>query len=132
VTLPKPMTSGAKADGRLGEQDFAYLPEEDVYRCRAGERCRIAIQTKKTARCCGATGPPHVKIVRSNRSVRQGQSGESRDGSMSICLKPCSSALMQTRKPCVGVERQSSIVRHDEGPHGSDALPHQNASKSGR
>ena len=38
VTLPKPMTSGAKYDGRFGKQDFVYLPEEDVYRCPAGER----------------------------------------------------------------------------------------------
>ncbi len=38
VTLPKPLTSGAKAEGRFGKQDFAYLPEEDVYRCPAGER----------------------------------------------------------------------------------------------
>jgi transposase len=38
VTLPKPMTSGAKADGRFGKQDFAYLPAEDVYRCPAGEK----------------------------------------------------------------------------------------------
>jgi transposase len=37
VTLPKPMTSGAKADGRFGKQDFVYLPEQDVYRCPAGE-----------------------------------------------------------------------------------------------
>ena len=38
VTLPKPMTSGAKSEGRFGKQDFVYLPEEDVYRCLAGER----------------------------------------------------------------------------------------------
>ena len=38
VTLPKPMTSGAKSDGRFGKQDFVYLAEEDVYRCPAGER----------------------------------------------------------------------------------------------
>ena len=38
VTLPKPMTSGAKADGRFGKQDFVYLASEDVYRCPAGER----------------------------------------------------------------------------------------------
>jgi transposase len=38
VTLPKPMTSGAKSEGRFGKQDFVYLPEEDVYRCPAGER----------------------------------------------------------------------------------------------
>ena len=38
VTLPKPLTSGAKADGRFGKQDFAYLSDEDAYRCPAGER----------------------------------------------------------------------------------------------
>jgi len=38
VTLPKPMTSGAKSEGRFGKQDFAYLPAEDVYRCPAGEK----------------------------------------------------------------------------------------------
>lgn len=37
VILPKPLTSGAKADGRFGKQDFAYLPDEDVYRCPAGQ-----------------------------------------------------------------------------------------------
>jgi transposase len=38
VTLPKPMTSGAKSDGRFGKQDFVYLPGEDVYRCPTGEK----------------------------------------------------------------------------------------------
>src|ERR1700749_3898090 len=36
VTLPKPLTSGAKSEGRFGKQDFVYLPEEDAYRCPAG------------------------------------------------------------------------------------------------
>jgi transposase len=40
VTLPKPMTSRAKVEGRFGKQDFVYLPQEDVYRCPAGERLR--------------------------------------------------------------------------------------------
>ena len=38
VTMPKPMTSGAKSEGRFGKQDFVYLPDEDVYRCLAGGR----------------------------------------------------------------------------------------------
>jgi transposase len=38
VTLPKPMTSNAKAEGRFGKQDFAYIEDEDVYRCPAGEK----------------------------------------------------------------------------------------------
>jgi hypothetical protein len=37
VTLPKPMTSSAKAAGRFGKQDFVYVAAEDVYRCPAGE-----------------------------------------------------------------------------------------------
>jgi transposase len=35
--VPKPLTSGAKADGRFGKQDFRYFPDEDTYRCPAGE-----------------------------------------------------------------------------------------------
>ncbi len=34
---PKPLTSGAKADGRWGKQDFVYQAESDTYRCPAGE-----------------------------------------------------------------------------------------------
>jgi transposase len=36
--VPKPMTSGAKAAGRFGKQDFVYMAEDDEYRCPADER----------------------------------------------------------------------------------------------
>jgi transposase len=35
--VPRPLTSGAKADGRFGKQDFVYIPEQDVYRCPSGQ-----------------------------------------------------------------------------------------------
>ena len=38
VTLPKPMTSNAKAEGRFGKQDFRYVAEEDFYVCPADEK----------------------------------------------------------------------------------------------
>jgi transposase/macrodomain Ter protein organizer (MatP/YcbG family) len=47
VTLPKPMTSGAKLDGRFGKQDFVYLPAEDVYRCPAGEKLTYHMTTEQ-------------------------------------------------------------------------------------
>lgn len=78
-----------------------------------GSDCRIATQTKKTARCCGVTGPQSVKIVRSNRDVRPGQSGGLRDGSMSICSRRCSSDSMQTHRPC------DSVARTVEHPFGT-------------
>jgi transposase len=53
VTLPKPQTSGAKAEGRFGKQDFVYVAAEDVYRCPAGERLTYrfsAVEKGKTIR----------------------------------------------------------------------------------
>ena len=47
VTLPKPMTSNAKAEGRFGKQDFRYLGEEDVYICPAGERLMFSFTTEE-------------------------------------------------------------------------------------
>lgn len=35
--VPKPLTSGSKAEGRFAKQDFVYLADDDVYRCPAGE-----------------------------------------------------------------------------------------------
>jgi len=36
--VPKPLTSGSKAEGRFGKQDFVYAADDDTYRCPAGER----------------------------------------------------------------------------------------------
>lgn len=35
--VPKPLTSGSKAEGRFGKQDFIYLTATDEYRCPAGQ-----------------------------------------------------------------------------------------------
>jgi transposase len=47
VTLPKPMTSGAKSEGRFGKQDFVYLADENVYRCPAGEKLKYRYTTEE-------------------------------------------------------------------------------------
>src|SRR3954467_192931 len=36
--VPKPLTSGSKAEGRFGKQDFVYVADDDTYRCPAGEQ----------------------------------------------------------------------------------------------
>jgi len=35
--VPKPDTSNARAAGRYGKEDFLYLPDQDAYRCPAGQ-----------------------------------------------------------------------------------------------
>jgi hypothetical protein len=47
VTLPKPMTSNSKTEGRFGKQDFHYVVEEDIYLCPAGERLAYSFTTEE-------------------------------------------------------------------------------------
>jgi hypothetical protein len=35
--VPKPLTSGSKAEGRFGKQDFVYDAQKNEYRCPAGQ-----------------------------------------------------------------------------------------------
>ncbi len=90
VTLPKPMTSGAKSEGRFGKQDFVYMPEEDVYRCPA-------------------TGPTPARPAQSRISAPQAKNAASRDGSMSTFSKPCSSGWIKIPRPCAAGARRLSI-----------------------
>jgi len=46
VTLPKPMTSNSKAQGRFGKQDFRYVAAEDVYVCPAGQKLAYYFTTE--------------------------------------------------------------------------------------
>jgi transposase len=43
--VPKPMTSGAKAEGRFSKADFIYLKRVDEYQCPAGERAIYRFST---------------------------------------------------------------------------------------
>ena len=43
--VPKPMTSGAKAEGRFSKADFIYIAKDDVYRCPAGQRAKYRMTT---------------------------------------------------------------------------------------
>jgi transposase len=62
VTLPKPNTTGMEAKGRFGKHDFAYLAEQDIYRCPAGELLAYWLTTvdgertvrRYTTKACGS------------------------------------------------------------------------------
>lgn len=47
VTVPKPLTSNAGARGRFDKADFAYMAEDDVYRCPAGKRLTHRFTTEE-------------------------------------------------------------------------------------
>jgi Transposase domain (DUF772) len=79
--VPKPLTSGAKADGRFGKQDFVYDAGEDVYRCRAGEKLTWRYWNVEAGRKLLTTGRRNAPALRGNRSARLQRSGGSSVGS---------------------------------------------------
>jgi transposase len=48
VTLPKPVTTGMKAKGQFGKQDFRYVAEDDVYICPAGQTLSFVSHKRQT------------------------------------------------------------------------------------
>lgn len=91
------------------------LSRSRVDRANLSRRLRPTCRPQPTGRATAKAGH--------GRSLRLGQNGGLRDGSMSICLRLRSIALMQTRTLCVSVANSRASVRYHEGPLGSDTLP---------
>jgi transposase len=129
VTLPKPLRSGAKAQGRFGKQDFVYLVEEDVYRCPAGEHLKYyftAMERAGDAPLLDECMPD----VRHQASMHHGQ----RAPHHALGARACrgSSAALSRCEPtshAPATRDGRAPVRHDEGAHGCVALPHQDAAE---
>jgi hypothetical protein len=73
--LPKPMTSGAKVEGRFGKQDFVYQPAADVYCCPASKTLKYRytnVENGLTLRRYWTTTCPHISSVgpRTSKSSR--------------------------------------------------------------
>jgi len=109
VALPKPMTSGAKAEGRFGKQDFVYVAGDDVYLCPAGERLTYRFTSEEagkrmrrywTTACLSCPLKPQCTTGRERRIPR---------GSMNMSSsRPSSAGSMSTPRRCDSGARRSS------------------------
>ncbi len=123
--VPKPLTSGAKADGRFGKQDFIYLPDEDAYRCPAGERL--------TWRFTGveAAAPPadlivELRCVPHEAGVHAGQRAPGRPlGARGGNRRPARAARPQARCDAHPQGHGRASLRHTESLDGSHPLQDQ-------
>jgi hypothetical protein len=108
VTLPKPMTSAAKSEGRFGKQDFVYLPDKDVYRCPAGEQLTYRYTNEQDGKTLRRYWTTCARRARSSRIARRARSAASPAGSTSMSLKPCNGGLMKTHRRCAFAAKLSS------------------------
>jgi hypothetical protein len=119
--VPKPLTSGAKAEGRFGKQDFVYIPADDVYRCPAGELLTWRSTVSKTANSYATTGPPPAKAAPAKPSVRPESNDASSGRSTKASSTPCSSGSTKRRTLCASAGRRLST--HSGPSRPGRALP---------
>ena len=105
VTLPKPMTSNAKAEGRFGKQDFRYVAEEDVYVCPAGQKLAYSFTTEDKGLvlhryrtgACQSCAIKHSCTTAKERLISR--------WSMSTFSKPCNAGSTNIRRRCASGAR---------------------------
>jgi transposase len=130
VTLPKPMTSGAKLEGRFGKQDFVYLPDEDVYRCPAAQRLKYSFTAvehgqklhRYTTNACRSCA---IKDQCTTGKERRITRWERRACARSCTAPPRPKSAGDARSPRDG----RAPFRHDESADGRDALSDENAAE---
>ena len=133
VTLPKPMTSGAKAEGRFGKQDFVYVAEDDVYRCPAGERLTYRYTNEEdgktlrrywTTACLSCALKSKCTTGRERRNSRWEHENVLETVQRRLDEHP---EKMRQRRETV-----EPSLRHDQSPDGSHTLPDEDAAKGRR
>ena len=131
VTLPKPLTSGAKSDGRFGKQDFAICPRRMPIGALPASGCPIATPTRKPARCCGATGRRRARMLAQIPMHDWAGAAHHAMGARAFALS-VRQRLMRTQCHAPAARNGRAPVRHDQGPDGRDTLPDQDAPEGRR
>jgi hypothetical protein len=129
VTLPKPMTSGAKSEGRFGKQDFVYLPEEDVYRCPAAQRFEVLLHRRGARAKAASLHDQRLSLLCHQGPMHHGQGAPDYPMGARACARSCTApprpkSAGDARSPRGG----RAPFRHNESAHGRDALSDENAS----
>jgi hypothetical protein len=133
----KPRFASERAERRAPEPApakpvEALLPEKDTYRCPAGQRLHIAIRMKKTARCCGATDHSLSNLFAQIPMHARARAADYMVGTRAFARGRAATSRCKPRSDAPASRDSRTSVRLDEGPHGSDTLPDQNARSRAR
>ena len=116
VTLPKPLTSGSKAKGRFGKQDFVYLAADDVYRCPAGEHLVYRYTNQENGRTLRRYWTTACQGCASRNAAPRASSAGSPDGSTNTSLRPSRGGSTSIRRRCASGAKPSSIPSERSSP----------------
>ena len=129
--VPKPLTSGSKAAGRFGKQDFVYIPEEDAYRCPADQRLTwrftsvekgMTLHSYWTSKCAECPLKPNARPAKERRIKRW-----EHEAVIDASAGPAGPRAEEHARPPRDPSRTS--VRHPQGLDGRHPLQDQNPRK---
>jgi hypothetical protein len=127
VTLPKPMTSNSKAEGRFGKQDFRYVAEENVYICPAGERLAYHYTNEENGlvlhrywtNACRSCAIKHSCTTAKERRITRWEHEH--------ILEAVQRRLDEHPEKMRQRRDGRASLRHDQGPDGRNPLPDEDA-----
>jgi Transposase DDE domain len=105
--VPKPLTSGNRAQGLFDKKDFEYILEDDEYRCPAGQRAIrrfTSVQRGLTLHKYRSSACPRCPMKGRRGDARRANTGRSRAGSMSRSWRRCRHGWIAHLRPrgCAG------------------------------
>jgi len=124
VTLPKPMTSNAKAEGRFGKQDFRYVAGEDIYICPAGERLAYSFTTQEHGMILRRYLTNHCQSCAIKHSCTTGKERRITRWEHEHVL---TTARRASGEDASAAGNGRTSLRHHQGQDGSHTLPDEDA-----
>ena len=130
VTLPKPMTSGAKAEGRFGKQDFVYIAVDDVYRCPAGERLTYRCTNEEDGKMLRRYWTTACQTCALKAQCTTGKERRISRWEHEAVLETVQDRTRpQSRQDAHKAPDRGASVRHYQSLDGCDALPDEDAAQ---
>jgi hypothetical protein len=119
--VPK-RTSGSKAKGRFGKQDFVYLADDDVYRCPAGETLTRRFTSVENGMNLYVYWTPKCTGCPLKSRCTSGKQRRIKRWEHEAVIDACRSAGPQARRHAHPPSHRRTPLRHAQGLDGSDSL----------
>ena len=131
VTLPKPMTSNSKAEGRFGNRTSATWQRRMLTFVRPDKGLHIPSRPRTEAWCYVATGPTPVRVALSSIAAPPERTADLPMGARNRARDCAGTSRSTSGKNDNASSDSGTSLRHHQVLDGSNALSHETAAESG-
>ena len=130
VTLPKPMTSGAKSEGRFGKQDFDLPRRRGCVSVSGGRAPDLSLHERGRRQNAAALLDDSMSGLPAQTAMHERSGATYHSMGARACARGRATASRCEPRSHAPASRDGrASVRHDQGAHGGDALPDEDAAE---